>query len=108
MFVVAPSEWYENNPMSIIEAFAYGKPVIGARIGGIPELVEDGETGLLFSTGDAMGLRRCIEQILANPGLISEYGRNARARAEERFSRARYAEGLFAIYHEAIEKHETP
>ena len=44
IFVVVPSEWYENNPFSIIEAFAMGKTVVGANIGGIPELVIDGAT----------------------------------------------------------------
>jgi glycosyltransferase involved in cell wall biosynthesis len=47
-FVVVPSEWYENNPMSIIEAYALGKPVIASNIGGIPEIVIDNKTGYLF------------------------------------------------------------
>jgi glycosyltransferase involved in cell wall biosynthesis len=107
MFVVAPSEWYENNPLSVIEAFACGKPVVGARIGGIPELVEHQRSGLLFSPGDVDGLREALMQLLANPDRISDYGRNARARVEEYFSRKRYAEGLLGIYHEAIRKHEA-
>jgi len=51
-FVVVPSEWYENNPMTVIEAYAEGVPVIAARIGGIPEIVLDSKTGFLFQTGD--------------------------------------------------------
>src|SRR3972149_4769527 len=50
--VVMPSEWYENNPMSVLEAFALGKPVVGANIGGIPELVKDGVTGFTFEPGN--------------------------------------------------------
>lgn len=107
MFVVAPSEWYENNPVSIIEAFACGKPVVAAQIGGIPELVEHQKTGLLFSSGDVDGLRDGIMQLSASPDCISDYGRNARARAEKYFSRTRYAEDLLGIYREAILKHET-
>lgn len=58
--ICVPSEWYENNPMSVIESFGYGKPVIGARIGGIPELVIDGETGLLFEPGNVLSLREAV------------------------------------------------
>ena len=42
-YIIVPSEWYENNPMTVLEAFAYGRPVIGADIGGIPEIVIDGK-----------------------------------------------------------------
>jgi glycosyltransferase involved in cell wall biosynthesis len=47
-FIIVPSEWYENNPMTIIEGYSMGKPVIGSNIGGIPELIQDGKTGFLF------------------------------------------------------------
>lgn len=61
-FVVVPSEWYENNPMSIIEAYAASKPIIGARIGGIPEIVEDGKTGFLFESGNSYDLIRVLNK----------------------------------------------
>ncbi|MCU7928906.1 MAG: glycosyltransferase family 4 protein [Candidatus Thiodiazotropha sp. (ex Dulcina madagascariensis)] len=48
-FTVLPSKWYENCPMSILESFAHGKPVLGARIGGIPELIDDGLDGFHFT-----------------------------------------------------------
>ena len=48
---VLPSEWYENCPMSVLESYAYGKPVIGADIGGIPELIVDGVDGFLVPSG---------------------------------------------------------
>ena len=51
-FIMVPSEWYENNPMTIIEGYAAGVPVIGAKIGGIPEIIEDGRTGYLFESGN--------------------------------------------------------
>lgn len=60
--VIVPSEWYENNPMTVIEAYATGTPVIGARIGGIPEIVEGGETGFVFEPGDVGSLRGAIER----------------------------------------------
>lgn len=52
-FVIVPSEWYENNPMTIIESYSVGTPVIGARIGGIPEIVVNGKTGFQFKSGDS-------------------------------------------------------
>lgn len=51
-FTVVPSEWYENNPLSVIEAQCLGTPVLGARIGGIPELIEEGVTGMTFESGN--------------------------------------------------------
>ncbi|MBM6775478.1 glycosyltransferase [Olsenella profusa] len=55
-FTVMPSEWRENMPYSGLESLAAGTPVIGARIGGIPDIVSDGETGLLFEAGNVEGL----------------------------------------------------
>ena len=54
---VLPSEWYENCPMSVLESYAYGKPVIGANIGGIPELIVDGVDGFLVPSGGCETLR---------------------------------------------------
>lgn len=61
-FVIIPSEWYENNPMTIIEAYSVGTPVIGARIGGIPEIVIDGQTGFQFESGNANDLMNIIRK----------------------------------------------
>lgn len=63
-FVIVPSEWYENNPMTIIESYSVGTPVIGARIGGIPEIVAENETGYQFVSGDSEDLKRKL--VLAN------------------------------------------
>lgn len=62
-FSVIPSEWYENNPLSVIEAECLGTPVLGARIGGIPELVEEGKTGMTFSSGNIADLKEKIEKM---------------------------------------------
>lgn len=59
-FIIVPSEWYENNPMTIIEAYSAGTPVIGARIGGIPEIVVDGVTGYQFESGNADKLKTTV------------------------------------------------
>ena len=59
-FVCVPSEWYENNPMTIVEAYSMGVPVIGAKIGGIPEIVDEGKTGFLFESGSVDFLEETI------------------------------------------------
>ena len=59
-FVCVPSEWYENNPMTIVESYSLGTPVIGARIGGIPEIINEGKTGYLFESGDVDDLERVV------------------------------------------------
>lgn len=61
--VIVPSQWYENNPMSIIEAFQLGVPAIGSRIGGIPELVIDGKTGYTFTPQSTTELKQAITRI---------------------------------------------
>lgn len=64
-FTVTPSEWYENNPLSVIEALCLGTPVLGARIGGIPELIDDGVNGMTFTSGDADDLKDKIRRMYA-------------------------------------------
>lgn len=105
MAVVLPSEWYENYPRSVMEAFALGKPVIGARIGGIPELVKDNETGLTFESGNSDDLRSKIESLLKTPDRIVEAGKNARRFAEENFNSEKHYQELMKIYQLAMRKH---
>jgi len=62
-FSVIPSEWYENNPLSVIEAQCLGTPVLGARIGGIPELIGEGKTGMTFTSKDVLDLKDKIAKM---------------------------------------------
>jgi glycosyltransferase involved in cell wall biosynthesis len=99
--VVLPSEWYENAPLSILESYALGKPVIGARIGGIPEMVIEGETGWTFTSGDRHDLARVLEEVATMPdAAIAVMGRNARAFVERRFNRAAYTDAMLSLYAE--------
>lgn len=66
-FLVIPSEWYENNPLSVIEALCLGTPILGAKIGGIPELVEEGVSGSLFTSGDKGSLASAIQKMFRLP-----------------------------------------
>ncbi len=97
-FSVIPSEWYENCPRSCIESFACGTPVIGSNIAGIPEMVDDGETGLLFTPFSATELRDKIEYLFARPSLAAHMGRAARAKAEREYSTASHLDRLLTLY----------
>ena len=98
--VVVPSEWYENQPYAVLEAFALGKPVIGSRIGGIPEMVEDGVTGWTFPAGDPEALGASIREALDGPERAAELGRTARRRVEERHDPREHVAQLLGIYEE--------
>jgi glycosyltransferase involved in cell wall biosynthesis len=102
--IVVPSEWYENCPMSVLEAMACGKPVIGSRIGGIPELVGEGVTGLLFEPGDTAQLRNCIETIMGDIGVRRQMGSAARKSVEQHFSLARHNAALMPVYQSLLDK----
>lgn len=101
-FVVVPSESYENFPAVIREAFACGKPVIGSRIGGIPELVDD-ETGILFDPQNAEQLRAAMCELDADPERIVQLGKNARHRAETRLDPKVYLNSLVHLYQSLLE-----
>ncbi|EET61419.1 glycosyltransferase, group 1 family protein [Marvinbryantia formatexigens DSM 14469] len=77
-FSVYPSEWYENCPFSVMESQMYGTPVIGADIGGIPELIETGRTGELFESGNAAELKRKIRELWNDRDRQKQYSRNCR------------------------------
>ena len=64
---VVPSIWYDNSPMVIYESLINGTPVIGSRIGGIPELIEDGYNGFLFEAGNVDELKKILESLVKNP-----------------------------------------
>lgn len=98
LFTVLPSEWYENCPMTILESFALGKPVIGANIGGIPELVNHGSTGLLFETGNVKDLAEKISYLLENRNLVVEMGKNARKKVERNYNEEIHYRKLINAY----------
>ncbi|MBF0232962.1 MAG: glycosyltransferase family 4 protein [Desulfamplus sp.] len=104
MFLVIPSEWYENNPRTVIEAFALGKPAVGARIGGIPELVRDWETGLTYVSGDVDDLRSKIQLMLDNKDRIPEMGQTARQYVERDLNSDVHYRNLMKIYELAMNK----
>lgn len=97
--VVIPSEWYENAPMSVMEAYGLGRPVIGANIGGIPELIRDGETGAIFPSGDVDGLTLKLTQFAAlSQARLLEMGMAGRAWVAESFTVEQYRLRLLELY----------
>ena len=72
-FSIYPSEWYENCPFSVMESQMYGTPVLGADIGGIPELIQAGNTGELFESGNVEDLKEKVQRLWKNKKLCDEY-----------------------------------
>lgn len=102
-FILVPSEWYENNPMTLIEGFSQGKPGIGSDIGGIPELIHNERTGFLFQSGNIKELTDCI--IKANNLSETQYdllAKGARSFADEHCSSEVHYKSLIKIYTEVI------
>jgi glycosyltransferase involved in cell wall biosynthesis len=104
MFVVVPSEWYENSPLTIYESFALGKPVIGARIGGIPEFIQDGVNGYLFQSGNVNELASKMETLLEDTKKVFELGKNAREFAENHFAPEIHYKRLLSVYHTLLNR----
>lgn len=92
---VCGSEWYENCPFSVIESIAYGTPVVGSRMGGIPELIEEGKTGELFEAGNAEALEAAIRKAMEKCGELSQNCQHARFETSES-----YYQKLIQIYTE--------
>ncbi len=106
-FVIIPSEVQENNPLTIIESYSFGKPVIASNVGGIPEIVLNYKTGFLFEMGNADDLSEKIK--LAKKTSPKEYlkmSQNARNFAEEHFDEDKHYNALIAIYKETLVRYK--
>jgi glycosyltransferase involved in cell wall biosynthesis len=99
--VVVPSICYETFGLVIIEAYGCGVPVIASRLGGFPDLVSEGRTGLLFAPGDAADLARALRWAMQHPAAMAAMGAQARLRYELLYTPARNYDALMSIYAEA-------
>jgi glycosyltransferase involved in cell wall biosynthesis len=97
-----PALWWENCPMAVLEAAAHGVPVVATRMGGIPELVEDGRTGRLVEPGDAPALAEALGSLLTDPARARALGAAGRARVARRHAPERYLGCLLDAYRAAI------
>lgn len=102
LVVAVPSVCYENAPMSVLEAMAAGVPVVASAIGGIPEQVEDGVSGLLVLPDDVDALATALARVVADGQLRERLGAAARARVAQEFSPEQHLRGLLKVYEDVL------
>jgi len=96
----------ESAPMVIAQAMAAGKPVVASRIGGIPDMVEDGSTGVLFDPGNVSDLAECLKELLSDRPRRLSMGKGARELARARYSPDLVAKKTIEAYHEVVSARE--
>ncbi|VVB51541.1 Trehalose synthase [uncultured archaeon] len=102
--IAAPSRIQENLPFTILEAMAYGKPVIATRQGGIPELIENGKNGLLCEPGNPTNLQEKITEIWDDDQRLEKMGQQGRKNAEQKHSPKNHYAKLMKVYANAQKK----
>jgi len=106
-FVVVPSVVYENNPMTIVESYSIGIPVIGSDIGGIPEIVRNGKTGFLFSPNNVSELINCLDKAMQlSNNEYKEMCLAAKSFANDYFDENKNSVKLLAFYKSVIDNYE--
>jgi glycosyltransferase involved in cell wall biosynthesis len=95
---VVPSTWYENQPMAVLEALAVGLPVIGSDLGGIPELIDAGQDGLLVPPGDDKALATAMGELLGDPTRAFSMGQNGRRKIEAEFPPSLHLDHVSGLY----------
>jgi len=103
-FLVFPNNCYHNCPMSILESFACGKPVIGSNLGSVPELIDDGINGLLFEPKNVGDLSEKIRYLYHHPLLAQKMGISARKKVMDNYSEENYYKKLLGVYSSLIRK----
>jgi glycosyltransferase involved in cell wall biosynthesis len=98
---ILPSVWYENCPMVLLEAAALGTPAIASRIGGIPELIEEGVSGLLVPPADAVALAAAVDRLASDTDMAGSLGGAARRHVQWRHSPGAYLNGVLRAYEQA-------
>jgi glycosyltransferase involved in cell wall biosynthesis len=99
--VVVPSRWYENQPMVVLESLARGVPVVGSDLGGMPELIEPGETGDLVPPNDPKALAAALRPYISEPGVGFAMRDRARATIVAEFSPEQHLDRIGAMYDQA-------
>lgn len=103
-FVIVPSICYENCPYSVMETLAIGKPVIGADIGGIPELVKNQENGLIYQYDNIEELTSKMNILFTNQELVKKFSENSRENAKKLYSKNIYYDKIMLIYDKLLKE----
>lgn len=103
-FVVVPSIWYENGGYSTMEASAIGKTVLASNIGGIPEVILDGNTGILYEHNDIDDLTKKINMLFHRKNLDKEYGMAGKNYIKENFSAEKYYNSIIKVYEKLVKE----
>jgi glycosyltransferase involved in cell wall biosynthesis len=98
----------EGLPISVLEAMAAGLPVVATDVGGLSELVVDGETGILVPAADPKALAEAVERLLLDPELRRRFGTASRRRAERRFDLPRFRDAHVRLYRRELELRGLP
>lgn len=99
--VILPSEWYENGPYSAIEALQLGRPIIGADIGGIPELINN--NGYLFKSGDVSQLKKCISKFEGMSAIeFNSFSDSSLELFQSNYTQLKHYEWLMRVYKQAM------
>jgi glycosyltransferase involved in cell wall biosynthesis len=102
--LVVPSVWFEQFPMVVLEAMGRALPVIGSRIGGLPEIIEDGLTGCTFEPGNPQDLARQVRRLWDDPQLCRRMGIAGRQKVLQEYTEDAYFHNLMAVYQAAIQR----
>jgi glycosyltransferase involved in cell wall biosynthesis len=97
-FTVITSEWHDNSPLVIYESLSLGNPIVGSRMGGIPELIEDGVDGFVYDRGDLESFVKHVNFLIQHPEINREMGKAARAKAERLYGFEEHYKKLIEIY----------
>jgi glycosyltransferase involved in cell wall biosynthesis len=100
--LLVPSLWYEGFPMVIVEALSFGLPIIASRIGGLPEMVQDGHPGLLFEPGDPSALLQALRTFVSDTSSIEAMRQASRAQFDRHYTEQKNYETLTEIYSEVL------
>lgn len=101
-FVTVPSIWYENCPYSILETMEIGKPIIGSKIGGIPELIQNGINGFTYEHNDVTELTNILIKMFGNDEMVKQFSKNSKQIFIQNYSAEAYYNKLMTVYNKYI------
>jgi len=101
-FTICPSECYDNFPNSVIESFAFSKPVVSTNLGSLKEMIEHNKTGLLYEPHDYMKLREHCAFLFQNRIELERMGRAAKAMTEDDFSAENHYNALISVFQSLV------